>query len=79
MQNTSLDLLFPPVGRKEVVARFDGGSLTSDAGLLLVALADRRIGLTQRSFCRLEARYGCCVALLKIAFSARVVTYCHAE
>lgn len=48
MQNTSLDLLFPPVGRKEVAARFDGGSLTSDAGLLLVALADRRIGLTQR-------------------------------
>jgi hypothetical protein len=48
MQNSSLDLTFPLVSGKEVVARFDGGEVTSDAGLLLVARADRRLGLTDK-------------------------------
>ena len=39
-------LLFPAVGNREVIADFDGGDLTSDAGLLLVRQADRKIGLT---------------------------------
>jgi len=39
-----LDLL----PRKWVVAKFDGGQLTSDAGLALVAELDRRRGLTRR-------------------------------
>jgi hypothetical protein len=29
-------LLFPPVGGKKVVGKFDGGDITSDAGLLLL-------------------------------------------
>lgn len=47
MNNTTLDLTFPAVGGREVVARNDGGDITSDAGLLLVSLADKRLGLTQ--------------------------------
>jgi hypothetical protein len=46
MDNTALDLVFPAVGGKEVVCRNDGGDITSDAGLLLVSLADKKLGLT---------------------------------
>ena len=47
MNNTALDLVFPAIGGKDVVSRNDGGDITSDAGLLLVSLADRKLGLTQ--------------------------------
>lgn len=46
MDNTTLNLVFPSVGGKEVVSRNDGGDITSDAGLLLVSSADRKLGLT---------------------------------
>jgi hypothetical protein len=46
MMDSQIQLSFPSVAGKEVLARFDGGDLTSDAGLLLVAAADRKIGLT---------------------------------
>jgi len=39
---------FAPVGRREVVGSFDGGSITSDAGALLLRQTDRAIGLTRR-------------------------------
>jgi hypothetical protein len=39
---------FAPVGRREVVANFDGGAITSDAGALLLGSADRVIGLVDR-------------------------------
>ena len=44
------DLLFdlPSVGRKKVSAAFDGGRITSDGGVALLALADRRIGVVDR-------------------------------
>ena len=35
---------FPAVGRKKVTAAFDGGRLTSDGGVMLLAAAERRIG-----------------------------------
>lgn len=47
MNNTTLDLVFPAVGGREVVSRNDGGDITSDAGLLLVSLADKKLGLTR--------------------------------
>lgn len=47
MIDSSSDLLFPTVAGKEVVARCDGGDLTSDAGLLLVREADGKLGLTR--------------------------------
>ncbi len=39
---------FAPVGGRHVVAAFDGGAITSDAGALLLGAADRAIGLTRR-------------------------------
>ena len=39
---------FAPVGRREVVGSFDGGSITSDAGALLLRAADRKITLVDR-------------------------------
>ena len=45
----SADLLgFAPVEGREVVAAFDGGAITSDAGALLLGTADRAIKLTER-------------------------------
>lgn len=41
--NCSFD--FPPVSRKTVTADFGGGDITSNAGVLLAAAADRKIGL----------------------------------
>jgi hypothetical protein len=39
---------FAPVGRRDVVAGFDGGAITSDAGALLLRATDRAIGLMDR-------------------------------
>jgi hypothetical protein len=36
---------FPAVGRKKLTAAFDGGRLTSDGGVMLLAAAERRIGV----------------------------------
>jgi hypothetical protein len=36
---------FPAVGRKKVTAAFDGGRLTSDGGVMLLAAAERRLGV----------------------------------
>jgi hypothetical protein len=45
----SADLFgFAPVEGREVVAAFDGGAITSDAGALLLGAADRAIELTGR-------------------------------
>ena len=37
---------FGRLGRREVQGRFDGGSMTSDAGVMLLSAADRKLGLT---------------------------------
>ena len=39
---------FAPVGRHGVVGNFDGGTITSDAGGLLLGATDRVIGLVDR-------------------------------
>jgi hypothetical protein len=41
-------LSFGFLGRRQVVSRFDGGRLSSDGGLVLLAEVDRRSGLTKR-------------------------------
>ena len=41
-------LAFPAVSHRTVNASFDGGDLTSDTGLLFLAQADQRLGLTDR-------------------------------
>ena len=47
-QCTPTQLQFHPFGRRQVVARFDGGRLTSDGGAVLLREVDRRLGLTRR-------------------------------
>ena len=39
---------FPAVGRKKVTAAFDGGRLTSDGGVMLLAQSERAMGICQR-------------------------------
>jgi hypothetical protein len=44
-EDTPLLFGFPSVGRKKVTAAFDGGRITSDGGVLLLAAAERRMGI----------------------------------
>src|SRR4051794_29704289 len=39
------ELVFPAVANRDIVARFDGADLTTDAGVLLLAQADKKLGL----------------------------------
>ena len=41
-------LEFPPVDGRTVVASFDGGRITSEAGALLLGATDKVLGLTRR-------------------------------
>lgn len=45
MSGSALSLEFPFVSGRRVMCEFDGGEITSDAGVLMVCAADRRIGL----------------------------------
>ena len=46
-EDTLLAFDFPAVGRKKVTAAFDGGRMTSDGGVLLLAAAERRLGIAR--------------------------------
>ena len=51
-------LLFAPVEGRSVVAEFDGGAITSDAGALLLGATDRAIRLVERfAACFRDARH----------------------
>jgi len=39
---------FGQLGRRQVIADFSGGQITSDAGLVLIAQLDRHYQITQR-------------------------------
>jgi hypothetical protein len=39
---------FPAIRSKKVTGAFDGGAITSDAGVLLLAQAERRLGIVDR-------------------------------
>ena len=43
-----LSLSFPAIRSKKVTAAFDGGAITSDSGVLLLAQAERRMGIVDR-------------------------------
>lgn len=45
---TSSSFRFPAVGRKKVTAAFDGGRLTSDGGVLLLAQAEREMDICRQ-------------------------------
>src|SRR5262247_428882 len=42
------DLVFQPVGQRAVVGRFDGGTISSDGGCLLLGEAERLTGTLQQ-------------------------------
>jgi hypothetical protein len=46
--DTLLPFSFPAVGRKKITAAFDGGRITSDGGVMLLAAAERRLHLADR-------------------------------
>jgi Transposase DDE domain group 1 len=43
-----LPFSFPAVQRKKITAAFDGGRITSDGGVMLLAQAERRLGIAAR-------------------------------
>ncbi len=47
-ENSLLPFALPAVHRKKVMAAFDGGRITSDGGVVLLAEAERRLGLVDR-------------------------------
>jgi hypothetical protein len=47
-EDTSLPFSFPAVSRKKITAAFDGGRITSDAGVMLLGHAERRLGLADK-------------------------------
>ena len=46
--DTLLPFLFPAVRAKKITAAFDGGRITSDGGVMLLAAAERRLGLADK-------------------------------
>jgi hypothetical protein len=46
--DTSLPFTFPAIKPKKVIAAFDGGRLSSDGGVTLLALAEKRVGIIER-------------------------------
>ena len=50
---TQVSFDFPLVKRRRIEARFSGGDITSDGGLLLLRQADRRLGLLEAVNARL--------------------------
>ena len=47
-EHTDAQFDFPAICRKKVTAAFDGGRLTSDAGVLLLGRIERQLGLAER-------------------------------
>jgi hypothetical protein len=46
--DTVLPFDFPAIGRKKLTAAFDGGRLTSDGGVLLLGVIERRLGIAEK-------------------------------
>ncbi len=48
IEDSLLPFSFPAVGRKKISAAFDGGRITSDAGVMLLGQAERRLGMADK-------------------------------
>jgi hypothetical protein len=48
-----LPFRFPVVHRKKITAAFDGGRISSDGGVMLLAQADRRLRIVELLVCSL--------------------------
>jgi hypothetical protein len=47
-EDNLLPFSFPAVGRKKVTAAFDGGRITSDGGVMLLAAIEKELGIADR-------------------------------
>jgi hypothetical protein len=47
-ENNQSELQFPIAGGKKVVADFEGGTTSSDAGFLLLRETERKVGIINR-------------------------------
>ena len=55
-----LPFSLPSVQRKKITAAFDGGRISSDGGVMLLALAERRMGIADRLAAQItDRRCGC--------------------
>jgi hypothetical protein len=48
IDDSLLPFSLPSVGRKKITAAFDGGRISSDGGVMLLALAERRMGIADK-------------------------------
>ena len=48
IDDSLLPFSLPSVARKKITAAFDGGRISSNGGVILLALAERRIGIADR-------------------------------
>jgi DDE family transposase len=48
IEDSLLPFSLPPILRKKITAAFDGGRISSDGGVMLLALAERRLGIADR-------------------------------
>ena len=48
IEDSLLPFSFPAVGRNKITAAFDGGRITSDAGVMLLGQAERRLGVADK-------------------------------
>jgi hypothetical protein len=48
IDDSLLPFSLPSVDRKKITAAFDGGRISSDGGVMLLALAERRMGLANK-------------------------------
>ncbi len=46
--DTTAAFSFPAIERKKITAAFDGGRITSDGGVMLLAMDERRLGIAER-------------------------------
>ena len=77
-KNSAARFSFPAVHRKKVTAAFDGGRLTSDGGVLLLAQAKREMGIcAQLAACIADRRDPCRVIhRLDDILRARILAIC---
>ena len=47
-EDTILPFGFPAIGHKKLAAAFDGGRMSSDGGVLLLGVVERRLGISER-------------------------------
>ena len=48
LEDSLLPVSFPAVERKKVTAAFDGGRMTFDGGVMLLAAVEKQLGLADR-------------------------------